>query len=90
MYNDLGCAEEHFASRNLVIAAAYTLYGNGALRIACGYKGATVIWRAYAWEAIIAGVIFTTMQVQDLKDQEGDRTRDRRTAPLVLGDSWSR
>ena len=31
-------------------------------------------------------MIGTTVHIQDLKDQEGDRARNRRTAPLVLGD----
>lgn len=42
------------------------------------------------WTAIISAVIFTTMQSQDMKDQEGDKTRGRRTAPLVLGDFAAR
>lgn len=90
MYNDCGGAEENFAIRNLIIAAAYVLYGNGALRVACAYNASTVIWQTYAWHMMIFGVIFFTMQMQDLKDQEGDRTRQRRTAPLILGDAVAR
>ena len=90
MYNDLGGAEEHFVLRNLVIAAAYALYANGALRVACNQRRSTFAWRTHVWEAMISGVILTTMQVQDLKDQEGDRARDRLTAPLVIGDASTR
>lgn len=90
MYNDCGGAEENFAVRNFIIAAAYALYGNGALRVACGYNASTVICQTYAWHALISGAIFFTMQMQDLKDQEGDRARQRRTAPLMLGDAISR
>ena len=90
MYNDLGGAEEHFFIRNLTIAAAYALYANGALRVACKHKDSTFTWRTHAWEFMISGVILTTMQVQDLKDQEGDRARDRLTAPLVIGDASTR
>lgn len=39
---------------------------------------------------MLSGVILTTMQVQDLKDQEDDRARDRLTAPLVTGDASTR
>ena len=90
MYNDCGGAEENFAIRNLIIAVAYALYGNGALRIACAYNGSTVICQTYAWHAVVSGAIFFTMQMQDLKDQEGDRARQRRTAPLILGDAVTR
>lgn len=34
---------------------------------------------------IISSVILTMMQVRDLKDQEGDRMRRRKTVVLVLG-----
>ena len=91
MYNDLGRADESFVTRNLIIVVAYSLYGCGAIRVACGgaYSpdgpAAVLVPTTYHWLAILAGVIFTTMQVQDLKDQEGDRVRNRQTAPLVLG-----
>ena len=90
MYNDCGGAEENFAIRNFIIAAAYALYGNGALRVACGSNTSTVICQTYTWHALVSGAIFFTMQMQDLKDQEGDRARQRRTAPLILGDAVSR
>ena len=90
MYNDLGGADENFVVRNFIIAVAYTLYGNGALRVACGYGQSYISWGAYNWLIMIACVIFTTMHVQDLKDQEGDRARNRSTAPLVMGESVSR
>ena len=44
----------------------------------------------YAWVGLISVVILTTMQVQDLKDQAGDRLRDRWTVPLAFGDWTSR
>ena len=46
--------------------------------------------QGYTWIAIVSGVILTTMQVQDLKDQAGDRERGRRTIPRTLGDVFSR
>ena len=90
MYNDLGGAEEHFVIRNFIIAAAYALYANGALRVACMHKDSFFTWRAHAWEIMISSVILTTMQVQDLKDREGDRVRNRLTAPLLIGDTPTR
>lgn len=44
----------------------------------------------WAWVGLISVVILTTMQVQDLKDQAGDRLRGRWTVPLALGDWTSR
>lgn len=90
MYNDLGGSDEDFVTRNFIIALAYTVYGFGSSRVACGYGQFSVNSTASCWLAMVGGVIFTTMQVQDLKDQEGDRVRNRKTAPLVLGDSTAR
>lgn len=42
----------------------------------------------YAWVGLVSLVILTTMQVQDLKDQAGDRLRGRWTVPLALG-AWA-
>lgn len=38
------------------------------------------------WFAIIGGIVFTTVHLQDLYDQDGDALRGRRTLPLVIGD----
>ena len=90
MYNDLGGADQHFLVRNGINSFAYYLYGSGALRVAAGGQPQLHATKAFEWLAIVAGVIFTTMHVQDLKDQEGDRARNRSTAPLDLGDGVSR
>ena len=90
MYNDLGVADDHFIIRNLLNGVAYILYGSGAMRVACGGSSVTTNAQTYHWLCIIGGIVFTTMQVQDLKDQLGDYGRNRHTAPLVLGESTSR
>jgi 4-hydroxybenzoate polyprenyltransferase len=92
MYNDLGGSDEDFVTRNLIIGAAYVLYGSGALRVAAAAnaEGHTMNAMGYAWSGVVGAIIFTTMQVQDLKDQEGDRSRNRKTAPLILGDLFAR
>ena len=81
MYNDLGGGDDGFAVRNLVIAAAFSQYNKGALRVAAR-MGFSVPPTAWWWLCITSGVIGTTMQIQDLKDQDGDRARNRHTAPL--------
>lgn len=89
MYNDLKGGEEDFIVRNLIIGFAFGLYNGGALRIACGINDC-ITASGYSWVVLISCVIFTTMQVQDLKDLAGDKARGRRSAPLVLGDAASR
>jgi 4-hydroxybenzoate polyprenyltransferase len=92
MYNDLGGSDGHFVIRNLIIGVAYIIYGSGALRVALhsNLESYALSTTGYAWSCIIGAVIFTTIQVQDLKDQEGDRTRNRHTAPLALGHECAR
>ena len=90
MYNDLGGSDENFLERNLLIAVAQVLYGSGTLRVTCHLPGWTMNANAMVWLIIIGCVIFTTMHVQDLKDMAGDRARDRKTAPLVLGERRTR
>lgn len=87
LYNDLKGGDEII--RDLIIALAFALYNWGSLRIAIGAQ-TDITKQGYTWIAIISGVILTTMQVQDLKDQAGDRGRGRCTVPLVLGDTISR
>lgn len=90
MYNDLGGSDDNFLERNLIIAVAYMLYGSGALRVTCHLSGGTMNTNAMVWLIIIGCIIFTTMHVQDLKDIAGDRARDRKTAPLVFGETGTR
>ena len=88
MYNDLGGSDESYVVRSLMNSAAFACYGSGALRVASqGF-----VWNSmmYRWTAMIFAIVFTTMQVQDLKDQEGDKLRGRITMPLVLGDKVAR
>ena len=86
MYND-GRGSDNCVLRNLSIAIAYGLYSSGALEVACaGFYS----HQGLQWNAMMAFIVFTTMQVQDLKDQRGDSFRDRKTIPLVSGDTFSR
>lgn len=86
MYNDLGGADENFVVRNLINAAGFICYSAGATRVALGHGQWSLNDRAYQWLGIIGGIVFSTLQMQDMADQEGDRARDRGTLPLVLGD----
>ncbi|GKT46424.1 fumagillin beta-trans-bergamotene synthase af520 [Colletotrichum spaethianum] len=89
LYNDLRGGDE--LVRDLIIAVAYGLFNTASLKIAIGGDAeATITNEGYAWASIISAVILTTMQVQDLKDQAGDRGRGRATVPLFFGDKASR
>lgn len=89
MYNDLKGCDEFFVIRNLLISLGYGLYNSAALRIACG-ADSLITTRGMCWILIVSGVIFTTNHISDMKDQAGDKTRGRRSAPLVLGDGVAR
>ncbi|RYP65456.1 hypothetical protein DL769_006311 [Monosporascus sp. CRB-8-3] len=88
VYNDLGGGDEAFF-RELLIALGYAVFNHGSLRIALGHTQ-RISAKANLWTAIISGVVLTTMQIQDLKDQAGDRLRGRKTIVLFLGERLSR
>ncbi|KAM7206085.1 Digeranylgeranylglyceryl phosphate synthase [Naviculisporaceae sp. PSN 640] len=96
-YNDLRGCDEVF--RDAIIAVSYGLANLTSLWLAASSPNASspdqtttvaITPRGYLWTAMISGVILTTMHVQDLKDQEGDKSRNRKTVPLVFGDWFSR
>lgn len=89
MYNDLKGGEEDWLLRKVIIGSAFALYNCGSLRVASG-ADYSLHSGGIRWVAIIADVIFSTMHIQDLKDIAGDRARDRKSAPLVLGDGTAR
>lgn len=90
IYNDLGGADENYLVRNLINGFAHPAYSAGATRVACGNTLCALNNAGYKWVAMIGAVIFSTLHVQDLKDQEGDRARGRSTAPLMLGNTMAR
>lgn len=89
LYNDIRGGDE--VVRDLLIAVAYGCFNSASLNIAVGAANDDCIsnW-GFLWTTMISGVILTTMQVQDLKDQAGDRLRGRQTVALWLGDQVSR
>lgn len=88
-YNDFGGADTSFVIRNFINACGFCCYSSGAMEVALGFP---IPWtpRLVRWFILISGVIFSTVQVQDLYDQDGDRLRGRKTLPLVLGDAQAR
>ncbi|KAI1435210.1 UbiA prenyltransferase family-domain-containing protein [Xylaria sp. CBS 124048] len=91
MYNDLRGGDE--VVRDLVISVAYGMFNSASLEIAVGggeYTDITISRDGMIWTFMISAIILTTMQVQDLKDQAGDRTRGRQTIVLWMGERFSR
>lgn len=88
VYNELGGGDEAFI-REIVISLGYAVFNYGSLQIIVGNQS-EVNMQAKVWTAIVSGVILTTMQVQDLKDQRGDRIRGRKSIVLFLGEGFSR
>ncbi|KAF1995583.1 hypothetical protein P154DRAFT_445175 [Amniculicola lignicola CBS 123094] len=89
MYNDLDGANENWLLRNLLNACGLSLFSLGAAKVAWG-PDSTPGHIVYRWIAILAAVISSTVQLQDLPDVEGDKARGRRTMPLVYGDALAR
>ena len=89
IYNDIGAANSNFLLRNLLNALGFSAFGAGAAHVACLHPH-TLNAEAWQWLLCIAAVLFTTIHVQDLYDQQGDKLRGRSTAPLVLGDTVAR
>ncbi|KAI1819122.1 UbiA prenyltransferase family-domain-containing protein [Xylaria intraflava] len=88
MYNDLGGGDEALL-REVIIAIAYGLFNSGSLLVAVG-PGCSLNALGVGWTSIVSGIILTTMQVQDLKDQAGDKLRRRKTIVLFFGERFSR
>ena len=90
MYNDLGGADINFVTRNLLNAFGYICYSSGSMTVGAGYGQHELNETATWWLAIIGSIIFTTLQMQDMPDVEGDAARGRRTIPLIFGDTFAR
>lgn len=77
--------------KNFINALFYMTGQLGATRVAAEAMGsATMTITGYEWCVLLGVNTFTTVQIQDLRDQEGDAARGRRTVPLVIGDGTTR
>ena len=90
MYNDLGGADENYIVRNLINACGFVCYSSGATIVAAGYGQNELNRNAYVWLAVVGAIVFSTLQMQDMADMEGDAARGRRTLPLVHGETFAR
>lgn len=88
-HNDLGGADSSCVTRNLLNAFGLVSFASGAMEVALGFA-LPVKASLVSWFVIIGAVVFSTIQAQDMYDQEGDRLKGRRTLPLIIGDRLAR
>ncbi|OTB02360.1 hypothetical protein M426DRAFT_74695 [Hypoxylon sp. CI-4A] len=88
-YNGFGGADRSFIVRNVINAFGILSFASGAMEVALGTP-LLVNVPSMQWLGILASVIFSTVQIQDLYDMEGDSIRNRKTMPLVVGDLAAR
>ncbi|KAI1436710.1 UbiA prenyltransferase family-domain-containing protein [Xylaria sp. CBS 124048] len=89
LYNDLDGCSTGPIMRNALNAAGLACFGWGAVSVLLdGQLGEGNTARD--WMVLTAVIVLTTVHVQDLPDMEGDRARNRQTAPLVYGEAWTR
>ena len=89
MYNDLGGGSDNFITRNSINGLAFALHNYASTKVAASGAGtgtAGLNEVAASWLTIIGCIVFTTIQLQDLPDMEGDQKRGRKTIPLVFGE----
>ena len=90
VYNVLEGANQSLLARNLLNALGYMTFASGAAKVACVCSGTQMRQDSLSWFFLLGGVIATTIQFQDLYDQEGDAMRGRRTVPIIVGDQAAR
>ncbi|KAF3032799.1 hypothetical protein E8E12_001608 [Didymella heteroderae] len=87
-YNDFGGANKSGVVRNLFCGAGFSCYFGGALSIALGPYGMSAA--AWQWTLIITfGILATTIQTQEFRDEAGDKARGRRTLVTELGREYA-
>jgi 4-hydroxybenzoate polyprenyltransferase len=90
MYNDLGGADESFLVRNFMNALGFMCYSSASMGLATGLTYDYFKYDTKVWLVLVGLSIFTTIQVMDLADMEGDASRNRKTLPLLYGEGAAR
>jgi hypothetical protein len=87
LYNDFGGGNKSGVLRNLFCGGGFSCYFGGAMTIAVGPHAAMGI-PAWSWTLLITcGVLMTTIQAQEFRDEVGDKARGRRTLVTEYGRS---
>lgn len=84
-YNDYGGGDYSGIIRNLFCGAGFSCYFSGALSIMIG-SDIIMSSAAWKWTAVYAfGIVASTIQTQEFRDQTGDVARGRGTLVTELG-----
>lgn len=93
LYNDLEGSSAGPILRNVVNAAGLCCLGWGGHTVLetdlNEHIPLSLDWRL-SWVLLTAAVVATTVHAQDMPDVNGDRARQRRTFPLVYGETAAR
>ncbi|KAJ3488611.1 hypothetical protein NLI96_g2717 [Meripilus lineatus] len=81
-YNEFGLSE-HWLSKNLLNAIGYAAFEVGAVVVALSGEEKQLDYYAVKAVTISSLLIFTTIQSQDFKDEEGDRACGRKTVAIL-------
>ena len=87
LYNDMKGGDRSWILRNIINGLGIMSFASGALEVTL--RSTTSLAQA-SWLAMLCAMIATTVQTQDMYDQEGDAAVGRQTIPLVLGDGTAR
>jgi 4-hydroxybenzoate polyprenyltransferase len=88
-YNDTGVSDYSGIVRNVFAGAGFTCTFSGALSIALGPHN-PISYTAWQWTLLVTfGIIGTTIQTQEFRDEAGDRARGRRTVVIELGRKYA-
>ncbi|KAF4633169.1 hypothetical protein G7Y89_g4949 [Cudoniella acicularis] len=68
MYNDLSGADHHYLTRNLINALCFICYSSGSTKVAAGYELWKLNDRMRQWLVIVACIVFSALQMQDMAD----------------------
>ncbi|KAL8671616.1 MAG: hypothetical protein Q9168_003889 [Polycauliona sp. 1 TL-2023] len=88
-YNNFGGGDKSCLIRNIINGCGYVCFTSGAMEVALGLP-LPLETSLLRWFGIIAAIIFSTVHLQDMYDQAGDRVKGRNTVPLVIGDGHAR
>lgn len=88
---DYAAGADYWWSKNIINAMFYATGQLGGTRVAAeSMPGNTMSRAGYEWCGMLCLEILTTIQIQDIKDEEGDAARGRRTMPIIIGGKLTR
>lgn len=94
LYNEQAWGDKSWWQRALLNACGITTNRVASLCVAITAMQITEQFhfteKALVWFFMSAAIVFTTIQVQDLRDMEGDAQINRQTLPLIIGDAPTR